>query len=631
MTSREIRRLYFENFINNRHKMIQRSSLIPPNNDATTLFVSSGMQPLVPYLLGESHPEGSRLVDIQTCLRAQDIEEVGDSRHTTFFEMLGNWSLGDYFKSEQLSWYFNFLVNKIGLDPNQLFVTCFIGDEDNKIPRDQESAQIWQKLFKSKNIDHKIVEIGSEKNGYKIGMKQGRIFYYDHTKNWWCRSGSINEMPVNEPGGPDSEVFYEFDFIEHDLSYGQYCHPNCDCGRFVEIGNSVFMEYLKTEHGFKLLPKKNVDFGGGLERLTAASLNTNDIFRIDLFWPIINQLEVLSQKKYSSHQESMRVIADHLKAAVFLANDGVVPSNKTQGYVMRRLIRRAIRYGFDLGIENNFLNQVVSIIQGIYQQDYPGLIDNQLKIEEVLTKEEKVFRQTLRKGLREFDKIINLKPKIEGEDVFKLYDTYGFPYELVIEEAFKRDIDVDQNWRSDFDVLMLDQKNRSRTASKGTFKGGLAGHEDIHKKYHTATHLMYQALRMVLGEHVIQHGSNITDERLRFDFSHPDKLTIEEIKKIEKIVNDQIKADLEVSFQEVPVGIALNQLKALGAFNDRYDSIVKVYSMTPKGQTEPFSREICGGPHVAHTNLLAENGQKFKIIKEESSSAGIRRIKAVLS
>ncbi len=631
MTSREIRRLYFENFINNRHKMIQRSSLIPPNNDATTLFVSSGMQPLVPYLLGESHPEGSRLVDIQTCLRAQDIEEVGDSRHTTFFEMLGNWSLGDYFKSEQLSWYFNFLVDKIGLDPNRLFVTCFIGDEDNEIPRDQESAQIWQKLFKSKNIDHEIVEIGSEKNGYKIGMKQGRIFYYDHTKNWWCRSGSINEMPVNEPGGPDSEVFYEFDFIEHDLSYGQYCHPNCDCGRFVEIGNSVFMEYLKTEHGFKLLPKKNVDFGGGLERLTAASLNTNDIFRIDLFWPIINQLEVLSQKKYSSHQESMRVIADHLKAAVFLANDGVVPSNKTQGYVMRRLIRRAIRYGFDLGIENNFLNQVVSIIQGIYQQDYPDLIDNQLKIEEVLTKEEKVFRQTLRKGLREFDKIINLKLKIEGKDVFKLYDTYGFPYELVIEEAFKQDIDVDQNWRSDFDVLMLDQKNRSRTASKGTFKGGLAGHEDIHKKYHTATHLMYQALRMVLGEHVIQHGSNITDERLRFDFSHPDKLTIEEIKKIEKIVNDQIKADLEVSFQEVPVGIALNQLKALGAFNDRYDSIVKVYSMTPKGQTEPFSREICGGPHVAHTNLLAENGQKFKIIKEESSSAGIRRIKAVLS
>ena len=631
MTSREIRRLYFENFINNRHKMIQRSSLIPPNNDATTLFVSSGMQPLVPYLLGETHPEGSRLVDIQTCLRAQDIEEVGDSRHTTFFEMLGNWSLGDYFKSEQLSWYFNFLVNKIGLDPNRLFVTCFIGDEDNEIPRDQESAQIWQKLFKSKNIDHEIVEIGSEKNGYKIGMKQGRIFYYDHTKNWWCRSGSINEMPVNEPGGPDSEVFYEFDFIEHDLSYGQYCHPNCDCGRFVEIGNSVFMEYLKTEHGFKLLPKKNVDFGGGLERLTAASLNTNDIFRIDLFWPIINQLEVLSQKKYSSHQESMRVIADHLKAAVFLANDGVVPSNKTQGYVMRRLIRRAIRYGFDLGIENNFLNQVVSIIQGIYQQDYPDLIDNQLKIEEVLTKEEKVFRQTLRKGLREFDKIINLKLKIEGKDVFKLYDTYGFPYELVIEEAFKQDIDVDQNWRSDFDVLMLDQKNRSRTASKGTFKGGLAGHEDIHKKYHTATHLMYQALRMVLGEHVIQHGSNITDERLRFDFSHPDKLTIEEIKKIEKIVNDQIKADLEVSFQEVPVGIALNQLKALGAFNDRYDSIVKVYSMTPKGQTEPFSREICGGPHVAHTNLLAENGQKFKIIKEESSSAGIRRIKAVLS
>ncbi len=631
MTSREIRRLYIKSFINNHHKLIKRSSLVPPNNDATTLFVSSGMQPLVPYLLGESHPEGNRLVDIQTCLRAQDIDEVGDNRHTTFFEMLGNWSLGDYFKSDQLSWFFGFLVDQVGLDVNRLYVTCFMGDEINQIPRDQESVQIWQKLFKSKNIDHKVVTIGSTKNGYKVGMQQGRIFYYDHTKNWWCRSGGINEMPINEPGGPDSEVFYEFDFIEHDLSYGQHCHPNCDCGRFVEIGNSVFMEYLKTKQGFKLLPKRNVDFGGGLERLVAASLNTNDIFKIDLFWPIINQLEILSQKKYSSHQESMRVIADHLKAAVFLANDGIVPSNKTQGYVMRRLIRRAIRYGFDLGIENNFLSQVINIIIGIYQQDYLDLVNNQLKIEEVLLKEEKIFRQTLRKGLKEFDKIVNTKLKLDGLDVFKLYDTYGFPYELVIEESFKRDIVVDKNWRLDFNTLMSDQKNRSRTASKGVFKGGLAGHEDIHKKYHTATHLMYQALRMVLGDHVVQHGSNITDERLRFDFSHPDKLTVEEIKQIEKIVNDQIKADLEVSYQEVPIKVALNELKALGAFNDRYDSIVKVYSMTPKGQSKPFSREICGGPHVAHTNLLAENGYSFKIIKEESSSAGIRRIKAVLS
>jgi len=630
MTSSEIRRLYFDYFQKRQHQKIERAGLIPPNNDGTTLFVSSGMQPLIPYLLGEEHPAGHRLVDIQTCLRAQDIDEVGDNRHTIFFEMLGNWSLGDYFKQDQLQWFFDFLVNQIKIDPNKLYVTCFSGDPKNKIPKDEQSAKLWQDLFRSQGLDHQIVEIGSEQVGYQKGMQNGRIFYYDHTKNWWCRASSINDMPIGEPGGPDSEVFYLFDFIEHDPSFGPYCHPNCDCGRFMEIGNSVFMEYVKKKTGFEKLPHQNVDFGGGLERLTAASFNQNDMFKIDLFWPIINKIELLSEKKYDSHQESMRVIADHLKAAVFLANYGVVPSNKTQGYVMRRLIRRAIRYGFDLGIESNFLNDLVEVIIGIYGHDYPELKNKREEINQILTKEEKVFRQTLRKGLLQFNKITQTNHQLSGQDIFRLYDTYGFPYELVIEEAFKKDLMVDDGWRKDFDQLMLTQKERSRTASKGVFKGGLGGHEDIHKKYHTATHLMYQALRQVLGEHVVQHGANITEERIRFDFSHPEKLTKEQIEQIEQIVNQQIEADLRVSHKEYPKDVALNEIKALGAFNDRYNDIVKVYVMRLNDQTPPFSQEICGGPHVEHTNQLAEGGKHFKIIKEESSSAGIRRIKAVL-
>jgi alanyl-tRNA synthetase len=627
MTAQEIRQAYLDFFTERQHKVIPRALLVP-YNDPTTLFTGSGMQPLIPYLLGEPHQDGNRLVDSQTCLRAQDIEEVGDNRHTTFFEMLGNWSLGDYFKQEQLPWFFEFLVDVVGLDPEKLYVTAFIGDEANKIPKDTESADIWKKLFKGKGIDAKQVEIGSEEDGYKKGMDGGRIFYYDADKNWWCRAGKIGDMPPGEPGGPDSEVFYEFDFIEHDKKWGEHCHPNCDCGRFMEIGNSVFMEYVKRDSGFEKLPKQNVDFGGGLERIAAAQLNSPDVFKISLLQPIISKLEEISGKNYDSHTESMRVIADHLRAAVFLAVDGVVPSNKEQGYVMRRLVRRAIRFAFELGVEQNFLEQVVPVIAGLYVNDFPEVSGNRDKVIEVLAKEEKVFRQTLRKGIGEFNRMAG--KELTGEVIFKLYDTYGFPTELTFEEAFKQDIPVAKTAQKDFENLMQEQRQRSQTASKGVFKGGLGGQTLQHKKYHTATHLMYQALRDVLGDHVVQNGSNITEERLRFDFTHPQKVTPEEIQKVEDIVNEQIQKDLQVSYAEYPTKVAVGEKGALGQFGDRYGDTVKVYKMIADGADKPFSFEICGGPHVDHTLQLAEDGKKFKIIKEESSSAGIRRIKAVL-
>lgn len=631
MTAQEIRRKYLAFFKERGHTVIPRAQLVP-YNDPTTLFTGSGMQPLIPYLLGEPHTEGTRLADSQTCLRAQDIEEVGDNRHTTFFEMLGNWSLGDYFKKEQLPWFFEFLTEEVGLDPNKLYVTVFIGDDKNGIPKDTESAQIWKDLFKAKGIDAQEAEVGSEEDGYKRGIKPGeRIFYYDASKNWWCRAGKIADMPPGEPGGPDSEVFYEFDFIEHDPKWGEHCHPNCDCGRFMEIGNSVFMEYVRTEKGFDKLPKQNVDFGGGLERIAAAKLNSPDVFKISLLAPIIEALEKLSGKNYDSHTESMRVIADHLRAATFLAVDGVKPSNKAQGYVMRRLVRRAIRFAFDLGIEQNFLESIVPVIADLYHEDYPEVAEKRQEVIETLVKEEKAFRQTLRKGIREFGKLTD--DGLTGKEIFMLYDTYGFPVELSLEEAFKQDIKVSENWQAEFDALMEEQRKRSQTAAKGTFKGGLGGHTLQHKKHHTATHLMYQALRDVLGDHVIQRGSNITEERLRFDFSHPEKLTQEQIKQVEDIVNREIAKDLQVSWAEYPTEVATGELGALGQFGDRYGDTVKVYSMKdPKSPPDerPFSFEICGGPHVDHTLQLFEDGKRFKIIKEEASSAGVRRIKAVL-
>lgn len=629
MNASEIRAKYHNFFKDRGHQQIPRALLVP-QNDPSTLFTGSGMQPLIPYLLGEEHPKGKRLVDSQTCLRAQDIEEVGNSRHTTFFEMLGNWSLGDYFKAEQIPWFWEFLTKEVGLDPKRIFVTCFIGDEQNKIPRDDEAANIWERLFKEAGISNGKADIGSEADGYKRGINENeRIFFYDAAKNWWCRS-DINSMPVGEPGGGDTEVFYLFPSVQHDTKYGEKCHPNCDCGRYIELGNSVFMEYVKTKNGFEKLPKQNVDYGGGLERIAAASIDSPDVFKISLLWPIIEKLQELSGKTYDSHTTSMRVIADHLRGAVFLAVDGVVPSNKEQGYVMRRLVRRAIRFAFDLGIEQNFMEEVVPVITGLYKDDFPEVAERQQQVIAVLVKEEKAFRQTLRKGLREFEKLAKAKRGSSdwGEIIFMLYDTYGFPVELSVEEAFKHGLQLPENWRNQFEAKMQEQRARSRTATAGEFKGGLADHSEIVTKYHTATHLAYKALRMVLGDHVIQRGSNITAERLRFDFSHPEKVTPEQIVEVEKIVNEAIEHDWPMGWKEMNTKEALDS-GVLGAFGDKYGETVKVYTAgDPDG--EWFSKEICGGPHVKHTGVLGEGGKKFKITKEEASSAGVRRIKAVL-
>ena len=424
-------------------------------------------------------------------------------------------------------------------------------------------------------------------------------------------------------------MFYDFG-TAHNPEYGEHCHPNCDCGRFMEIGNNVFMAYRKVADGqFEPLEKPNIDHGSGLERIAAAKLNDPDVFKISLMWPIIEKLEALSRKKYDAHTNAMRVIADHLRAATFLAVDGCVPSNKEQGYVMRRLVRRAVRFAFELGIEQNFMEEIVPVIANLYHDDFPEVAEKRDEVVAVLIKEEKAFRQTLRKGLKQLEKFA--QDGLTGIELFTLYDTYGFPVELSTEEAFRQDIRLSENWRDEFDAKMKEQRERSQTAAKGVFKGGLGGQELIHCKYHTATHLMYQALRDVLGDHVIQHGSNITEERLRFDFSHPEKVTREQLDEVERIVNEQIARDLKVSFAEYPTEVARGEMGALGAFGDRYGDTVKVYKMIADGDEKPFSFEICGGPHVDHAAQLAEDGKRFKITKEESSSAGIRRIKAVLA
>lgn len=629
MNAQDIRNAYLEFFKNRGHKVIPRALLVP-YNDPTTLFTGSGMQPMIPYLLGETHPEGKRIVDSQTCLRAQDIEEVGDNRHTTFFEMIGNWSLGDYFKEDQIQWMWEFLTEVVKLDPSKLYVTCFIGAPEYGIPKDTEAAELWKRLFEAKGLSSGVADIGSEEDGYKRGIKEGeRIFYYDGSKNWWSRNGNPEKTPVGDPCGPDAEMFYDFG-TPHNPEFGEQCHPNCDCGRFLEIGNNVFMAYRKEAEGkFVPLEKPNIDHGSGLERIAAAALNDPDVFKISLIWPIIEKLEKISGKTYDSHTNAMRVIADHLRAATFLAVDGVKPSNKEQGYVMRRLVRRAIRFAFDLGVEQNFLQEIVPVITSMYEADFPEVETQKDEVIAVLVKEEKAFRQTLRKGIHEMSKMSD--EGLTGEEVFKLYDTYGFPVELSIEEAFKQGVAVADNWRQQFDEHMKQQRERSQTAAKGTFKGGLGGQTMQHKKYHTATHLMYQALRDVLGDHVVQNGSNITEERLRFDFSHPEKVTPEQIKQVEDIVNEQIQKDLKVSWDEYPTKVAREEMGALGQFGDRYGDTVKVYKMIADGADKPFSFEICGGPHVDHTLQLAEDGKRFKIIKEEASSAGIRRIKAVLA
>ena len=624
MNAQQIRQKYLEFFESRGHKIIPRAKLLL-QDDPTTLFTGSGMQPLLPYLLGKTHPAGQRLTDSQTCLRSQDIEDIGDNRHTTFFEMLGNWSLGDYFKEQQIRWFFEFLTQEVGLDPCKIYVTCFIGDARHGIPRDDTSAQIWQKVFAEAGIEAKIVEIGSAENGDRNGMQGGRIFFYDDGENWWSRGGRLNKTPIGDPCGPDSEVFYDFGEENHDPSYGQ-AHPASDSGRFMEIGNQVFMEYRRLEDGsFAPLEHKNVDFGGGLERIAAAKLDSPDVFKGSLLWPIIEALERISGKTYAESTASMRVIADHLRSAVFLAVDGCIPSNKEHGYVMRRLVRRALVKAFDLGIEQNFLEQIVPVAVELYATDYPEVMEARDTVLAVLVKEEKAFRQTLRKGVAELQKMA--VESLNGAQIFKLYDSYGFPPELSVEYAEKQGIAVEEKWRIGFDLSMAEQRQRSQTASKGMFKGGLESQGDLQLRYHTATHLLLAALKQVLGDEIEQKGSNITNQRARFDFNYDDKMTPEQLAEVERLVNQAIADKLPVSFQEMTLAEA-KQAGAHGSFEERYGDRVKVYQIGEGDQR--FSYEICGGPHVQNTAEIAPNGERFVIVKEQSSSAGIRRIKAVL-
>ena len=622
MNANEVRQKFLDFQVKKGHQVIAPAPLVL-ENDPTTLFTGSGMQPLLPYLLGKTHPAGTRLTDSQPSLRLQDIEDVGDPRHTTVFEMLGNWSLGDYFKEEQIRNFFEFLTKEIGLDPNKIYVTCFIGNEKYGIPKDDEAAAIWQTVFKEAGVDAKIAEIGSAEEGDKRGIKPGEhIFFYDDHENWWSRGGGIETTPLGDPCGPDSEVFYDFGEDKQDVERYGLAHPASDGARFMEIGNQVFMQYRRKDDGtFEELEKKNVDFGGGLERITAASINSFDVFKISLMQPIISKLEELSGKSYDTNTDEMRIIADHLRGAYLLAAQGLTPSNKAQGYALRRLIRRAILRALDLGIADNFLPTIVPVIAGNYTELKDDILSHRADALAVLEKEERAFRQTLNKGLRELRK---LGKSLTGTDLFKLQDTYGFPLELSIEECYRENIKLSDNYQQEFETALKEQRERSKTASKGMFKGGLEDHGEQTVKYHTACHLLLAALQKLVDPSICQKGSNITSERVRFDFNLDHKMTEEELSKVEAQVNEWIKADLPVVHAEYEKEFAKNTLKAHGQFWDKYPDMLTVYTIGD--ENDPVSREVCGGPHVEHTGVL----NSFKIVKEESSAAGIRRIKAVL-
>lgn len=634
MTSDQIRKKYLEFFKSRGHVIVPSASLVP-ENDPTTLFTGSGMQPMLQYFLGTPHPLGTRITDSQKSFRAGDIEEIGDNRHTTFFEMLGNWSFGDYFKTEQISWMFEFLTTEIGIDPKKLYVTAFIGDEDNNIPKDTVSVEIWQKLFNEKGIEAKVVEIGSEADGFRDGMRGGQIFYYNAKKNWWSRSGVPENMPVGEPGGPDSEMFLDFGLnpqssgghanIGDDLKWGAHCHPNCDCGRFMEIGNNVFMQYVKNQDGsFALLPKQNVDFGGGLERILAAALNEPDVYKaVDIFRLIITFLESNTGKKYEESDEvtkAMRIVAEHMRAAVMLIADGVIPTNSDQGYFVRRLIRRAIRYADKLGMHQSGLSTLSRPIAQAYKEVYPEVLEQVEKITSVLADEESRFRSTLERGLKEFNKLQT--KSLSGTDIAMLYQTYGFPFELIVEIATEQGINIDEGGFKD---EMKKHRDLSRSGSEQKFKGGLADTSEKTTRLHTAHHLLLRALQLVLGPEVHQRGSNITQERLRIDFNYGAKMTDDQKQEVERIVNEKIQEGIMV----VRTEMALEEAEKLGAeheFGAKYPERVSVYSVGPLDNA--FSIEFCGGPHVTNTSELAG---KFKIQKEEAVAAGIRRIKAVLT
>ena len=584
----QLRELFLDFWKSKDHVVIKPASLVL-QNDATTLFTSSGMQPLVPYLLGESHPKGSLLCDIQPCIRTQDIEEVGDNRHTTFFEILGNWSLGKYFKEEQLAWKWEFLTKHLNLPTEKLYVTVFEGGM--AVPKDEESARIWKSL----------------------GVLEDRIGYYGFDKSWWSRSGTPETMPEGEIGGPSSEVFYDFgkDLKLHEASpyKDQACHPNCDCGRFIEICNSVFIQYLKENDNLIELKQRNVDFGGGLERILMAINNNSDIFSTDVFSSIMKEIEEGTQKKYSDdkNKREMRVIADHIKAAVFLIVSGVIPSNKQQGYVLRRLLRRSAvaMYLLSGQISGNLLNIVDNGVLATY--DKFGSKDHYLidrdrdrgMVMSIISKEIETFSETLERALRRFDKLDDDQLDMEA---FNLYSSYGFPFEVTQELSKKRGVDISKRT---FDELNKTHKELSQKVSSGFFKGGLADHSDQVIKYHTTTHLLHQALKDVFGPDVRQEGSNITTERLRFDARLKDKPSDEDIKRVEDLINKKIEASLPVYFLIMPKEDA-EKIGAASFFKEKYDDMVKVYCIggDPEHLDKAYSKEFCGGPHASNTSEI---------------------------
>ncbi len=592
MTGEELRQSFLTFFAERGHIIIP-SAPLAPENDPTSLFISAGMQPLVPYLLGEPHPEGRRLANVQKCLRTDDIEEVGDISHNTFFEMLGFWSLGDYWKQDSLRWTLEWFTRVLGLEQARISVTVFAGDDD--APRDDEAAQVW----------------------IALGIPQERIYYLPKQDNWWGPAGKTG------PCGPDSELFYDTGRPKH----GPHCQPGCNCGKYIEIGNNVFMQYNKTAEGaFEPLAQRNIDVGLGLERTLCMLSGTEDVYTTDLFAPIITRIGSLRQSGKAApapaqEQRLTRIIADHLRAATFLLADGVTPGNVEQGYICRRLIRRAVRCGHELGIPGAFISEVARVVIDLYGQTYPELTQRQQRILSELSREEARFSQTLARGLREFQKLEEgLRQRgenvVPGKAIFRLFDTFGFPPTLTAELARERGLSVDQEG---FEALFKQHQERSRTANEGRFAGGLADHSERTTQLHTATHLLQQALRDVLGAHVRQMGSNITAERLRFDFAHPKKLTPEEIARVEEIVNWQIARDLKTEMQMMPLQQALDQ-GALAFFGERYADTVKVYRIGD------YSMEVCGGPHVARTGGMG----RFKITKAESIGQGVQRVRADL-
>ncbi len=582
MKAIEIRNKYLEFFKKHGHAVIPSASLIP-ENDPSVLFTTAGMQPLVPYLLGEKHPEGTRLTDYQKCVRTNDIDEVGDNRHLTYFEMLGNWSLGDYFKEESIKMSFEFLTKELQIPVEKLSVTCFAGDED--CPKDEVSAKVWK----------------------DAGILDGHIYFYGKEDNWWIAG-------EEGPCGPDTEMFYD----TGKPACGPDCQPSCDCGKYVEIWNNVFMEYYKDKNGYTKLKQQNVDTGLGLERMTMLLQGKETPFDTELFLPIMEKIQELQKV---DNIESRRIIAEHLRSSMMIIADGGRPSNIDRGYVLRRLIRRMIRHMNKLQIDLSELSNLIDINVDNLKEMYPELEQNRESIKNVINEEKDKFVKTLTHGEREFQKEMqkakeNGKNEIDANIVFRLYDTYGFPPEVTKELAEENDMTVDLKG---FEELFKAHQEKSRQGSTQKFKGGLADQNEKTICYHTATHLLHQALRTVLGDHVKQSGSNITEERLRFDFTHPQKMTKEEIQKVEELVNEQIQRDLPVTCEEMSYEDA-KQSGAIGLFTDKYGDKVKVYTIGD------FSKEICGGPHVTHTGDMG----KFKIKKEESSSSGIRRIKAVL-